>query len=80
PSSVWFVSLFLGLLLLGLLWFLVFPLAALGRPAPPALPWLAPLGPWPSALAFAFLLPGLLLPLRWPCSPPPLACLPLLVG
>ena len=31
PSSVWFVVLFIGLMLIGLIWLLVFQLAASGR-------------------------------------------------
>ena len=34
PSSVWFVVLFVGLMLVGLVWLLVFQLAATGPDAP----------------------------------------------
>ncbi|CKL77103.1 septation inhibitor protein [Mycobacterium tuberculosis] len=34
PSSVWFVSLFIGLMLIGLIWLMVFQLAAIGSQAP----------------------------------------------
>lgn len=59
PSSVWFVVLFVGLMLIGLVWLLVFQLANT------AIPWLAELGPWNYAIAFAFMITGLLLTMRW---------------
>jgi hypothetical protein len=59
PSSIWFVVLFVGLMLIGLLWLLVYQLANT------ALPWLAELGPWNYAIAFAFMITGLLLTMRW---------------
>ena len=37
PSSVWFVVLFCGLMLIGLVWLMVFQLAAVGTQAPSAL-------------------------------------------
>ena len=65
PSSVSFVSLFIGLMLIGLVWLMVFQLAALGSQAPKALQWMADLGPWNYAIAFAFMITGLLLTMRW---------------
>jgi hypothetical protein len=59
PSSVWFVVLFLGLMVIGLAWLLVFQLAAT------SIPFLADLGPWNYAIAFAFMITGLLLTMRW---------------
>jgi hypothetical protein len=59
PSSVWFVALFVGLMLIGLAWLLVFQLAS------SSLPWLADLGPWNYAIAFGFMISGLLLTMRW---------------
>jgi hypothetical protein len=59
PSSVWFVVFFCGLMLVGLVWLLVFQLAS------SALPWMADLGPWNYAIAFAFMIAGLLLTMRW---------------
>ena len=41
PSSVWFVALFIGLMLIGLVWLMVFQLAAVGTQAPTALHWMA---------------------------------------
>jgi hypothetical protein len=65
PSSVWFVVLFCGLMLIGLVWLMVFQLAATGPDAPAALGWMATLGPWNYAVAFAFMITGLLLTMRW---------------
>ncbi|BBZ36586.1 cell division protein CrgA [Mycolicibacterium confluentis] len=59
PSSTWFVVLFVGLMLIGLVWLLVFQLAS------SYLPWMADLGPWNYAIAFAFMIAGLLLTMRW---------------
>jgi Cell division protein CrgA len=65
PSSVWFVVLFCGLMLIGLVWLMVFQLAATGPDAPSMLKWMAALGPWNYAVAFAFMISGLLLTMRW---------------
>ncbi|MBV8863343.1 MAG: cell division protein CrgA [Mycobacterium sp.] len=65
PSSMWFVALFIGLMLIGLVWLMVFQLAANGPDAPSALNWMAELGPWNYAIAFAFMISGLLLTMRW---------------
>jgi hypothetical protein len=65
PSSVWFVAFFCSLLLVGLAWLMVFQLAATGTDAPAALNWMAQLGPWNYAIAFAFMISGLLLTMRW---------------
>ena len=65
PSSVWFVVLFCGLMLIGLVWLMVFQLAATGQDAPSVLNWMAGLGPWNYAIAFAFMITGLLLTMRW---------------
>jgi hypothetical protein len=65
PSSVWFVVLFCGLMLVGLVWLMVFQLAATGPDAPALLNWMAELGPWNYAVAFAFMITGLLLTMRW---------------
>jgi Cell division protein CrgA len=59
PSSAWFVALFVGLMLIGLVWLLVFQLAG------DQLTWLADLGPWNYAIAFGFMIVGLLLTMRW---------------
>ncbi|MGH3560456.1 MAG: cell division protein CrgA [Mycobacterium sp.] len=65
PSSVWFVVLFVGLMLIGLVWLMVFQLAATGLDTPAMLNWMADLGPWNYAIAFAFMITGLLLTMRW---------------
>ena len=65
PSSVWFVVLFISLMLIGLIWLLVFQLAASGFDTPSALQWMSNLGPWNYAIAFAFMITGLLLTMRW---------------
>ncbi|MDX1882696.1 cell division protein CrgA [Mycolicibacterium sp. 120270] len=59
PSSVWFVVFFLSLMVIGLAWLLVFQLAS------SSIPFLAELGPWNYAIAFAFMITGLLLTMRW---------------
>lgn len=65
PSSVWFVVLFVSLMLIGLIWLMVFQLAATGPDAPSMLDWMANLGPWNYGIAFAFMISGLLLTMRW---------------
>lgn len=65
PSSVWFIVLFTGLMLIGLVWLLVFQLAASGFDTPDALMWMSELGPWNYAIAFGFGITGLLLTMRW---------------
>ena len=56
PSSTWFVVFFM---LVGLVWLLVFQLAS------SAIPFMMDLGPWNYAIAFAFMITGLLLTMRW---------------
>jgi hypothetical protein len=66
PSSIWFVALFVGLMLVGLLWLLVFQLAATNPVNSPSfLHWMADLAQWNYAIAFAFMISGLLLTMRW---------------
>jgi Cell division protein CrgA len=65
PSSVWFVVLFCGLMLIGLAWLIVFQLAGSGSDAPSLLQWMADLAQWNYAIAFAFMITGLLLTMRW---------------
>jgi len=59
PSPMWFVVFFIGLMVFGLAWLIVFQLAA------SELQWMADLGPWNYAIAFAFMITGLLLTMRW---------------
>lgn len=66
PSPMWFVVLFIGLMLLGLVWLLVFQLAATNPvDAPGFLTWMANLAQWNYAIAFALMISGLLLTMRW---------------
>ena len=65
PSGTWFVVLFVGLMLFGLVWLMVYQLAATGLDTPAALNWMSELGPWNYAIAFAFMITGLLLTMRW---------------
>jgi hypothetical protein len=65
PSSIWFVVLFIGLMLIGLVWLIVFQLAGSGPEVPSILQWMADLAQWNYAIAFAFMITGLLLTMRW---------------
>jgi hypothetical protein len=65
PSPVWFVVLFIGLMLIGLIWLLVFQLGATGPDVPSWLMWMQNLASWNYAIAFAFMITGLLLTMRW---------------
>ena len=49
----------------GLLWLAVFQLAATGYDVPHALQWMADLNAWNYAIAFAMMITGLLLTMRW---------------
>jgi hypothetical protein len=64
PSSTWFVVFFIGLMLIGLFWLIIFQLAG-GPDGPSFLQWMGQLGPWNYAIAFAFMITGLLLTMRW---------------
>ncbi|HEX2214287.1 MAG TPA: cell division protein CrgA [Mycobacterium sp.] len=60
PSSTWFVVLFISLMLIGLVWLLVFQLAG------SEIPFMNSIEPyWNYAIAFAFMITGLLLTMRW---------------
>ena len=66
PSSVWFIAFFIGLMLIGLAWLLVYQLGASGPTPPSFLQWMADMEPWKNyGIAFAFLISGLLLTMRW---------------
>ncbi len=65
PSSTWFVVLFVGLMLIGLVWLIVFQLAGSGPDVPSFLQWMSDLNVWNYAIAFAFMITGLLLTMRW---------------
>jgi hypothetical protein len=64
-SGNWFVVLFVSLMLIGLAWLIVFQLAGSGFDAPSYLQWMADLNVWNYAIAFAFMITGLLLTMRW---------------
>jgi hypothetical protein len=65
PSSIWFVVLFVSLMLIGLVWLIVYQLAGTGPDAPSMLRWMTDLYAWNYAIAFAFMITGLLLTMRW---------------
>ncbi|CAA0116504.1 MULTISPECIES: cell division protein CrgA [Mycolicibacterium] len=65
PSSIWFVVFFISLMLIGLVWLIVFQLAGSGPEVPSILQWMADLNVWNYAIAFAFMITGLLLTMRW---------------
>jgi threonine/homoserine/homoserine lactone efflux protein len=65
PSGTWFVVLFIGLMLIGLAWLIVFQLAGSGPDVPSFLQWMSDLNVWNYAIAFAFMITGLLLTMRW---------------
>lgn len=65
PSSTWFVVFFIGLMLIGLAWLIVFQLAGSGPDVPSFLQWMSNLNVWNYAIAFAFMITGLLLTMRW---------------
>jgi len=46
-------------------WLIVFQLAGSGPDAPSMLRWMADLAQWNYAIAFAFMITGLLLTMRW---------------
>ena len=64
-SGTWFVVLFISLMLIGLTWLIVFQLAGSGPDVPGFLQWMADLNVWNYAIAFAFMITGLLLTMRW---------------
>ncbi|MFW0783701.1 cell division protein CrgA [Gordonia sp. CPCC 206044] len=68
PSSAIYVSVMLGLMLLGLAWLIVFYLVAtptaLGAEGK-ALHWMNELGPWNFLIGFALMVVGLLMTMRW---------------
>jgi hypothetical protein len=61
PSSTWFVVLFVGLMVIGLLYLILFQLAGSEIPVMRDIQPVA----WNYAIAFAFMITGLLLTMRW---------------
>ena len=53
------------LMLIGLAWLIVFQLAGSGPDVPSFLQWMSDLNVWNYAIAFAFMITGLLLTMRW---------------
>ena len=64
-SGNWFVVLFVSLMLIGLVWLIVFQLAGSGPDVPNFLQWMSNLNVWNYAIAFAFVITGLMLTMRW---------------
>lgn len=68
PSGLVYQSVMFGLMLLGLLWLVVYYLAAqtnLYSKEGQALKWMADLGPWNFLIGFALMVVGLLMTMRW---------------
>ncbi len=59
PSHPAYVAVFLGLMLLGLLWLVVNYLAG------DRIPFMADLGAWNFAIGFALMITGLMMTMRW---------------
>ncbi|SNT14727.1 cell division protein CrgA [Rhodococcoides kyotonense] len=59
PSSTLYVSVMLGFMLVGLLWLLVYYLAA------DDLAWMNALGAWNFLIGFGFMVVGLVMTMRW---------------
>jgi hypothetical protein len=68
PSGTVFVSVMLGLMLLGLAWLMVFYLVAtpesLGAPGK-ILNWMYELGSWNFLIGFGFMVAGLVMTMKW---------------
>ena len=62
PSSTWYVALMLGLMLAGLVWLVVYYVAAADVPA---LKWMAELEAWNFAIGFGLMVAGLLMTMKW---------------
>lgn len=59
PSSPFYVAVMLGFMLLGLLWLLVYYLAAEN------ISWMNSLGAWNFLIGFGFMVVGLVMTMRW---------------
>ncbi|RVW02571.1 cell division protein CrgA [Rhodococcus spongiicola] len=59
PSSTLYISVMLGLMLLGLLWIIVYYLAG------EQLAWINSLGAYNFAIGFGFMIVGLIMTMRW---------------
>ncbi|MCX5045037.1 cell division protein CrgA [Aldersonia sp. NBC_00410] len=59
PSPVWYVAIMLGFMLAGLIWLIVYYLAA------EQISWLNDLGAWNFAIGFGLMVIGLVMTMRW---------------
>jgi hypothetical protein len=59
PSPRWYAWVMVGLMLLGLLWIVVYYVAA------ERIPLMASLGPWNFAIGFGAMVAGLVMSMRW---------------
>lgn len=62
PSSTWYVALMLGFMIAGLVWLVVYYVAAADVRA---LKWMADLEAWNFAIGFGLMVVGLLMTMRW---------------
>lgn len=59
PSPVWYVTIMLGFMLAGLLWLLVYYLAA------DQISWMSDLNAWNFLIGFGLMVIGLIMTMRW---------------
>lgn len=59
PSPVWYVALMLGFMVAGLLWLIIYYLAA------ESIPFMADLNAWNFVIGFSLMVIGLLMTMRW---------------
>ncbi|MCU1640946.1 MAG: crgA [Nocardia sp.] len=59
PSPVWYVAIMLGFMLAGLVWLLVYYLAA------EHIAWMSDLGAWNFLIGFGLMVVGLIMTMRW---------------
>ena len=59
PSPVWYVALMLGFMIAGLLWLIVYYLAA------ELIPFMSDLNAWNFVIGFTLMVVGLLMTMRW---------------
>lgn len=59
PSPVWYVAIMLGFMLAGLVWLIVYYLAA------ESIEWINNLGAWNFAIGFGLMVIGLVMTMRW---------------
>ncbi|WP_068272381.1 cell division protein CrgA [Aldersonia kunmingensis] len=59
PSPAWYVAIMLGFMLAGLVWLIVYYLAA------ESIEWINNLGAWNFAIGFGLMVIGLVMTMRW---------------